>query len=117
MPTETALLYCILFMTWVESSWNFYLVFRQVNNKLLSLFSTFNFSKLTLNNSLFQRYILKTTTNVPKDLIGIMPNATFSKARLYNLDSISFGIFHSLFDNILGTVSRAKSTKFNPLSK
>lgn len=79
MPSETTLLYCILFMTWIESSWNFYLVFRQ-------------------------RSVLKTTTNVPKDLIGIMPNETFSKARLYNLDNITFGIFHSLFDNILGTL-------------
>ncbi len=30
MSPENLLLYAILFMTWVELAWNFYLVFRQV---------------------------------------------------------------------------------------
>lgn len=53
---------------------------------------------------LFQRNVLKTTSVIPHDLNGIISEETFSKARLYNLDSISFGILHSLFDNVVGTV-------------
>ncbi|XKL62868.1 hypothetical protein PGB90_002701 [Kerria lacca] len=50
------------------------------------------------------RGILKTTVDVPRDLSGIIPDEIFSKARFYNLDSLTFGIIHSVFDNIFGTL-------------
>lgn len=56
-------------------------------------------------NIYLQRGILKTTVDVPRDLSGIIPDEIFSKARFYNLDSLTFGIIHSVFDNIFGTVS------------
>lgn len=52
-----------------------------------------------------QRDVVKSSANMPPDLFGIMPVDTYSKARLYNLDRITFGIFNSLFDSIVGTVS------------
>lgn len=79
MDNESLFLYGIVLMSWVEYLWNFYLTYRQ-------------------------RRVLTSSHTVPSELSNILTEETFCKAKAYNLDNITFGIIHSLYDSILSTL-------------
>ena len=49
-------------------------------------------------------FLLKTKTDVPAELEGILDKETFTKARLYALDKANFGAIQGWFSQVLSTV-------------
>lgn len=79
MAPEDAIFYGVLAFSWLEFVWEAYLGSRQ-------------------------RKIYRTHLKVPKDLVGILDEETFTKARTYALDKSNFGAVEGIFSQVLSTL-------------
>ena len=74
-PDYSPLFVAVLLFKWVVFIWDEYLTFRQ-------------------------RRIVKTKTTVPEPLAGVLDDDTMNKTRMYSLDKMTFGFWHSLYSEI-----------------
>ena len=88
---------------WIEFIWEFYLSLRQVE----SVFSR-QCWPLRCFHWLFdwleQHNVFKKTLKPPKELEEHFNEESFEKAREYGLHKSSFGLFHSIFNQLFTSV-------------
>ena len=54
--------------------------------------------------NMFQRCLYRNVRAVPMELQGVMDQATFDKARLYQMDKSNFGMWSGLYAHVEMTV-------------
>ena len=47
---------------------------------------------------------MKTTKEVPRELVGVVDRETFDKARSYAIDKANFGLVESIYSQLFSTV-------------